>query len=65
MTLEEAMARRDITPEVLAAALGVPQTRVIRWITGQGKPHPFLYPRLRELLGLTWNDFNNQLKVNL
>ena len=65
MTLEEAMARRDITPEVLAAALGVPRTRITKWITGKGKPHPFLYPRLRELLGLTWDEFNNQLKVNL
>lgn len=65
MTLQEAMARRDITPEVLAAALEVPQSRVIKWITGKGKPHPFLYSRLRELLGLTWDEFNNQLKVNL
>lgn len=65
MTLQEAMARREVSPAILAAALGVPVTRVIRWTTGQGKPHPFLYPRLREVLGLTWDEFNTQLRANL
>jgi len=57
MTLKEAMESRGITPETLAAQMGVTLRHAERWSDHRDRIHPFRYNRLREALGMTMEEF--------
>lgn len=58
MTLEEAMESRGITPELLAAFMGVTRHQAKSWSDHRARIHPHLYGRLREALGMSRGEFS-------